>query len=86
MTELSRSLERLVESFNEVEWITIFFFVMRSDEQKAYFLPRILAGEVHFAIGYTEPGAGTDLAALRTFSRFLDAAHHAGSYRNREGM
>jgi alkylation response protein AidB-like acyl-CoA dehydrogenase len=35
-------------------------------EQKATFLPRILAGEVHFAIGYTEPGAGTDLAALTT--------------------
>jgi alkylation response protein AidB-like acyl-CoA dehydrogenase len=35
-------------------------------EQKAMFLPRILAGEVHFAIGYTEPGAGTDLASLRT--------------------
>jgi 3-oxocholest-4-en-26-oyl-CoA dehydrogenase alpha subunit len=37
-----------------------------SEEQKAYFLPRILAGELHFAIGYTEPGAGTDLASLRT--------------------
>ncbi|HKS99034.1 MAG TPA: acyl-CoA dehydrogenase family protein [Rugosimonospora sp.] len=35
-------------------------------EQKEHFLPRILAGEVHFAIGYTEPGAGTDLAALTT--------------------
>jgi alkylation response protein AidB-like acyl-CoA dehydrogenase len=35
-------------------------------EQKASFLPRIIAGEVHFAIGYTEPGAGTDLAALTT--------------------
>jgi hypothetical protein len=35
-------------------------------EQKAFFLPRILAGEIHFAIGYTEPEAGTDLAALRT--------------------
>jgi len=34
--------------------------------QRDFFLPRILAGEVHFAIGYTEPGAGTDLAALRT--------------------
>ena len=30
------------------------------------FLPTILAGEIHFAIGYTEPGAGTDLASLRT--------------------
>src|SRR5262249_58043802 len=35
-------------------------------EQKEFFLPRILAGELHFAIGYTEPEAGTDLAALRT--------------------
>jgi len=37
-----------------------------SDAQKAEFLPRILRGEVLFAIGYSEPSAGTDLAALRT--------------------
>lgn len=37
-----------------------------SDEQKERFLPRILEGEVHFCIGYTEPNAGTDLAALKT--------------------
>ncbi|MEV7466719.1 acyl-CoA dehydrogenase family protein [Streptomyces kronopolitis] len=35
-------------------------------QQKDYFLPRILRGELVFAIGYTEPGAGTDLASLRT--------------------
>ena len=35
-------------------------------EQKSFFLPRILAGECHFSIGYSEPGAGTDLASLRT--------------------
>ncbi len=35
-------------------------------EQKDLFLEAILAGEVHFAIGYTEPEAGTDLAGLRT--------------------
>jgi len=35
-------------------------------EQKAAFLPRILKGELHFCIGYTEPNAGTDLAALKT--------------------
>jgi alkylation response protein AidB-like acyl-CoA dehydrogenase len=37
-----------------------------SQEQKDFFLPKILAGELHFSIGYTEPGAGTDLASLRT--------------------
>ncbi|MFM8303859.1 MAG: acyl-CoA dehydrogenase family protein [Actinomycetota bacterium] len=37
-----------------------------SDEQKEFFLPKILNGEIHFCIGYSEPGAGTDLAALRT--------------------
>src|SRR5215813_13776844 len=35
-------------------------------EQKERFLPQIAAGEVHFSIGYSEPGAGTDLASLRT--------------------
>ena len=46
-----------------------------SQEQKDFFLPRILAGELHFAIGYTEPGAGTDLASLRT-SAVLDGDHY----------
>ena len=35
-------------------------------EQKAHYLPKIAAGEIHFAIGYSEPEAGTDLASLRT--------------------
>jgi alkylation response protein AidB-like acyl-CoA dehydrogenase len=37
-----------------------------TEEQKSYFLSGILAGEINFAIGYTEPSAGTDLASLRT--------------------
>ncbi|WP_370942948.1 acyl-CoA dehydrogenase family protein [Amycolatopsis sp. cg5] len=37
-----------------------------TEEQKAFYLPRIAAGELHFSIGYSEPGAGTDLASLRT--------------------
>ncbi|MBW2267934.1 MAG: acyl-CoA dehydrogenase family protein [Deltaproteobacteria bacterium] len=35
-------------------------------EQKNFYLPKITAGEIHFCIGYSEPGAGTDLAALTT--------------------
>ena len=34
--------------------------------QRAFYLPKIAAGEIHFSIGYSEPGAGTDLASLRT--------------------
>jgi alkylation response protein AidB-like acyl-CoA dehydrogenase len=37
-----------------------------SEELKREFLPRILAGKCHFSIGYSEPGAGTDLASLKT--------------------
>jgi len=37
-----------------------------TEEQKQRFLPGIAAGETHFAIGYTEPSAGTDLASLKT--------------------
>ena len=37
-----------------------------SEAQKKKYLPAILRGECHFAIGYTEASSGTDLASLRT--------------------
>lgn len=49
--------------------------VYGTEAQKKKFLPAILAGEVHFAIGYSEPEAGTDLASLRT-----SAVRHGDEY------
>ncbi|HET6940266.1 MAG TPA: acyl-CoA dehydrogenase [Nocardioides sp.] len=46
-----------------------------SQKQKDLFLKRILDGDVHFAIGYSEPDAGTDLASLRTTAR-RDGDHY----------
>lgn len=40
-----------------------------TDEQKQHFLPGILRGEIEFAIGYTEPEAGTDLFSLSTTAK-----------------
>ena len=37
-----------------------------SDEHKAHYLPRILRGDDWWAQGYSEPGAGSDLASLKT--------------------
>lgn len=61
-----------------------------TEEQKAAFLPRIAQGEIDFALGYTEPDAGTDLASLQLravrdgddyvlngIKRFTSAAHRA---------
>jgi acyl-CoA dehydrogenase len=45
-----------------------------SPEQKAIHLPRIVRGEVRWAQGYSEPGAGSDLASLST--RAVDAGDH----------
>ena len=45
-----------------------------SPEQKAIHLPRIVRGEVRWAQGYSEPGAGSDLASLST--RAADAGDH----------
>ena len=40
-----------------------------TDAQKDEILPKILKGEMHFSIGYSEPDSGTDLASLKTRAR-----------------
>ncbi len=46
-----------------------------TEKQKDMFLADIVTGDVHFAIGYSEPDAGTDLASMRTTAR-RDGDHY----------
>ena len=51
-----------------------------TDEQQDEWIPKMLSGEVECALGYTEPGAGTDLAGLvdRDREQLLAASAAAG--------
>src|SRR6201987_268411 len=50
-----------------------------TEQQKHTFLPAILDGTVEFAIGYSEPAAGSDLASLRT-TAVRDGSGPEGDY------
>ncbi|RLC71049.1 MAG: hypothetical protein DRI26_05930, partial [Chloroflexi bacterium] len=47
-------------------WVGSTIIVHGSDEQKRKYLPGIATGEAEWCIGYSEPGAGSDLAAIQT--------------------
>ena len=46
-----------------------------SEDQKARYLPDIRSGQAFWSQGYSEPGAGSDLAAIRTRAEFDDGSH-----------
>lgn len=46
--------------------VTPYVAHLGNEEQRAYWLPKLISGECVGAIGMTEPGAGSDLAGLRT--------------------
>ena len=54
--------------FDNLTFISVGPSIMRNgtEEQKQAILPKVLTGEINFALGYTEPNAGTDLASLQT--------------------
>jgi alkylation response protein AidB-like acyl-CoA dehydrogenase len=52
--------------YMNVNWIGPAIMQFGSEDQKAYFLPKISAGEITWAQGFSEPDAGSDLASLRT--------------------
>ena len=56
----------IVIPFITLETVGPTLMKLGTKEQKDFFLPKILRGEIEVAVGYSEPQAGTDLAAIET--------------------
>ena len=54
--------------YMNVNWIGPAIMAFGTEEQKAFHLPRISSGSVLWCQGFSEPEAGSDLAALRTLA------------------
>ena len=65
---LSEELARAGMPWDTLTFNSVGPTIMRhgSEEQRRELLPKVLTGEIRFALGYTEPNAGTDLASLQT--------------------
>jgi alkylation response protein AidB-like acyl-CoA dehydrogenase len=64
--EVMRRGEPRGSQYMNVNWIGPSIIMAGTPEQKSYFLRRIGVGDITFCQGFSEPGAGSDLAALRT--------------------
>lgn len=58
--------ERAENDLLGIELLGNTLIALGSEEQKEHFLPRILSGEDRWCQGFSEPEAGSDLAAVRT--------------------
>jgi alkylation response protein AidB-like acyl-CoA dehydrogenase len=67
--ELWGAGERCGPQYMGVTWIGPALMLAGTPEQKERHLPRIARGEAMWAQGFSEPGAGSDLAALQTAAR-----------------
>jgi alkylation response protein AidB-like acyl-CoA dehydrogenase len=66
--EMWRCGEPRSSQYMNVNWVGPTIMQYGSEEQKAFHLPRISAGRVFWCQGFSEPEAGSDLAALRTLA------------------
>jgi alkylation response protein AidB-like acyl-CoA dehydrogenase len=66
--EMWRRGEPRSSQYMNVNWVGPTIMAYGSEEQKAFHLPRISEGRVFWCQGFSEPEAGSDLAALRTLA------------------
>ena len=64
---------RAIGAFNPIRGFGIMMFGptlldVATEEQKQRYIPAIIRGDIHWCQGYSEPGAGSDLAGLQSFA------------------
>ena len=67
--EISRTSTDFCMAYGGAVFCALNILRKGSDEQKRYWLPRVMSGDVKFSIGISEPDAGSDVGALKTFAR-----------------
>jgi 3-oxocholest-4-en-26-oyl-CoA dehydrogenase alpha subunit len=58
-----------IETAITIGWVCPTIMIYGTEEQKQTYLPAAARGDITFCLGYSEPNAGSDLAALRTTAK-----------------